>query len=667
MSEPVVIPDVIKEWNPRVVPIGKGRKGPTVPKWTETQVRARDIEFGPDHDKYGIVLDADTLVIDIDVHDDAKNGYAALERLSKDCGVDLLDVAAFVVESPSGGRHLYFSKPEDLKLPKSTQEYPGLDFLTAGCQVIGAGSQHVDGGEYAIETSPEDVPVSEAPLPNIAPFLSHVPASAPETSPLPPQKRTGLSPLDEFNKSPEALQYVKAAMEGKGYRLIYKGDGTFEFVRPGKRESSHSISGTLGKSRSKSGNLLLKNFSSSDPIFSSTDATTLSEAFRLLENHTREALPRLLRDFGFGEDNYSTDLSDIKILLGSQSEAKDIVSSYPQLTLAELAVECPERRPYVIEGLLRQGETMNIVASPKTGKSWFVYNLAITLANGGEFLGWTSPSNLKCLLVDNELHANELVWRLKTVEEALDSKAGDSLRVSSLRGSGLDIGGLEAMMSEIGASQYDVIILDALYRFLPEGTSENDNAQMMAIYNALDRIGRTYGCSIIVVHHASKGEQSSKSITDIGAGAGSITRAADSQVVLLPHEVSGLVCVEAFTRSSRTPEPFTAALEDGKWRRIDAIEPERKQTQKPNKGDKGRDLRATRAAKVRQYFQDNEKISSEQGELVFGEETSRAAVNAFMKHLRSIGATKSPYMGWHGKEDGWEEKITQWIADDCPT
>jgi hypothetical protein len=110
-----------------------------MPRWTETQVRAKDVKFGPNDDKYGIVLDADTLVIDIDVHDPAKNGYAALERLSKDCGVDLLDVAAFVVESPSGGRHLYFSKASDLKLPKSTQQYAGLDFLSEGCQVIGLG------------------------------------------------------------------------------------------------------------------------------------------------------------------------------------------------------------------------------------------------------------------------------------------------------------------------------------------------------------------------------------------------------------------------------------------------------------------------------------------------------------------------------------------------
>ena len=669
----VTIPKPILDWNPRVVPIQKGRKGPTVPKWTETQVRAKDIEFGPDDDKYGIVLDADTLVIDVDVHDPAKNGYAALERLSKDCGVDLLDVAAFVVESPSGGRHLYFSKASDLKLPKSTQQYAGLDFLSEGCQVIGAGSTHVDGGEYCIETCAFDVPVNEAPLPPIAPLLA---PRATEPSPEPLQRQSGCSPLDEFNKSPEALQYVKIALERAGYRVIVKGDGSYEFVRPGKRTSSHSISGTLGKSRSKSGNLLLKNFSTGDSVLPS-ESVTLSEAFRLLEGHSREDLPALLRQCGFGADGYADSLPDIEVALGSKASGVDISESYPQLTLAEMEKDCPERRPYVIEGLLRQGETMNIVASPKTGKSWFIYNLVITLANGGDFLGWTSPSNLNCLLVDNELHQEELVWRLRKVEKAIGAKAGKSLRVSSLRGSGLDISGLEAMMAEIGASQYDVIVLDALYRFLPEGTSENDNAQMMAIYNALDRIGRIYGCSIIVVHHASKGEQSGKSITDIGAGAGSITRAADSQVVLLPHEVEGLICVEAFCRSSITPEPFSAVLEDGKWRRLEGIKPERQKSQAQRKKEAAAEKREAkederlekltgRAEKVRQWFSDNEKFNSEQAEEVFGEAITKGQVTSFMRMLRFAGVTDKPWMGWHRRTDGWEEQMDNWIANDCP-
>ena len=75
-----------------------------------------------------------------------------LSNLSDDIGVDLLDKAELIVSSPSGGAHLYFSKPEELKLPKQHSNYPGLDFLTKGCQVLGAGSQHVTGKKYVVNT-----------------------------------------------------------------------------------------------------------------------------------------------------------------------------------------------------------------------------------------------------------------------------------------------------------------------------------------------------------------------------------------------------------------------------------------------------------------------------------------------------------------------------------
>ena len=35
--------------------------------------------------------------------------------------------------------------------------------------------------------------------------------------------------------------------------------------------------------------------------------------------------------------------------------------------------------PPLIHGLLREGETMNVIAAPKTGKSWLVLNLALAM------------------------------------------------------------------------------------------------------------------------------------------------------------------------------------------------------------------------------------------------------------------------------------------------
>ncbi len=60
---------------------------------------------------------------------------------------------------------------------------------------------------------------------------------------------------------------------------------------------------------------------------------------------------------------------------------------------------------------------------------------------------------------------------------------------------------------------------------LPAGIDENDNAAMSQVYNAIDRYAEMLQASFILVHHSSKGSQSGKSVTDVGSGAGAISRA----------------------------------------------------------------------------------------------------------------------------------------------
>ncbi|NRA37897.1 MAG: bifunctional DNA primase/polymerase [Planctomycetes bacterium] len=55
--------------------------------------------------------------------------------------------------------------------------------------------------------------------------------------------------------------------------------------------------------------------------------------------------------------------------------------------------------PKVIEGILRQGETMNIVAAPKVGKSWLVLDMALAIATGRVLCKNSKPNNTSILYV----------------------------------------------------------------------------------------------------------------------------------------------------------------------------------------------------------------------------------------------------------------------------
>ena len=82
-----------------------------------------------------------------------------------------------------------------------------------------------------------------------------------------------------------------------------------------------------------------------------------------------------------------------------------------------------------------------------------------------------------------------------------------------------------------------MVVIDALYRSLPPGVDENDNSGIARVYNTLDQISKMCGASMVCVHHTSKGSQAGKSITDMGSGAGSQSRAADTHAAIVDRRV----------------------------------------------------------------------------------------------------------------------------------
>lgn len=224
----------------------------------------------------------------------------------------------------------------------------------------------------------------------------------------------------------------------------------------------------------------------------------------------------------------------------SMRSVRDLVGGFSQM-----------REP-IIHGLLRVGETMNLIAASKIGKSWLATLLAISFSTQRKWLGRFETTGGDVLVVDNELHPETSAYRIPAVANAnairLDEYA-DHVFVMNLRGELLSLPQLASILDAVEPGRFKLIILDAFYRFLPPGTDENDNGAMATLYNLLDRVAGKLGCAIVCIHHASKGSQSGKAVTDVGAGAGSMSRAADCHVILRPHEEPNVVVMDAATRS----------------------------------------------------------------------------------------------------------------------
>ena len=242
----------------------------------------------------------------------------------------------------------------------------------------------------------------------------------------------------------------------------------------------------------------------------------------------------------------------------------------------QLAKQFPELRPAVLDGLLRQGETLNLIAAPKTGKSWLVTSLALAVATGRAWLNRFQTTQGDVLILDNELHGETSSNRVPKVASALgimfDAYA-DRLHIKNMRGQLRDVRNLEAYFSAIEPGRFKIIILDAFYRFLPADVDENSNGAIASIYNLLDRYADRLQCCFVLIHHSSKGLQNEKSVTDVGAGAGSQSRATDCHLVLRQHEENDVVVLDAAVRSWKPVEPVCLRWEFPTWTIDESLDP----------------------------------------------------------------------------------------------
>lgn len=238
------------------------------------------------------------------------------------------------------------------------------------------------------------------------------------------------------------------------------------------------------------------------------------------------------------------------------------------VSAGELDRNHPNLREPVIDGVLRRGEVMNLIAAPKMGKSMLALGLAYSLITGAKWLGKFQCTPGRVLVVDNELHPETIAYRVRKVGSALNvppTHWHQFIHYRPMRGDLRDIDQFSEIVKTITPGFYALIIMDAFYKFYPKHTDENDNAEMARILGTIDRYAADIESAFVLVHHTSKGSQAGKSITDVGAGAGSLPRAVDAHMVMREHEEPNTAVVDATVRTFAQPEPFAIHMSFPVW------------------------------------------------------------------------------------------------------
>jgi len=240
-----------------------------------------------------------------------------------------------------------------------------------------------------------------------------------------------------------------------------------------------------------------------------------------------------------------------------------------KLKSAWRAVSAPApMREIIIDGYVRRGEVLNIIASTKIGKSWLALYLLFSVATGRNWLGRQTKKG-RVLLLDNELHDETIQNRMRSVADAMgisEDEDRDMFEYLDLRGVAVGIGEIEQQLSRFEPGEFTLIVLDAKYRYFCNGLQENSNDDQTTFHNQIDQLAKRLDCVSALIHHSSKGDQGGKAVTDVGSGGGSQSRATDCHVVIRPHDESPeLAVLDAALRSFPKVEPISIRWEFPLW------------------------------------------------------------------------------------------------------
>lgn len=178
-----------------------------------------------------------------------------------------------------------------------------------------------------------------------------------------------------------------------------------------------------------------------------------------------------------------------------------------------LATPTPPRVPLVTPWL-REAESVLVYAPSGVGKSMLTLTLALCIAGGGSFLGWHVHHPRKVLLVDGEMHREDLSDRCRslilTVDGCDKEMAGQNMTILSRQHQHPDAdfpdlaqeAGQEEMLRRVREGGFDVIVIDNLST-LAQCDDENSASAIRPLLSFLLRLKQA-GVACVLVHHSNK-------------------------------------------------------------------------------------------------------------------------------------------------------------------
>lgn len=207
-------------------------------------------------------------------------------------------------------------------------------------------------------------------------------------------------------------------------------------------------------------------------------------------------------------------------------------------SLADVWDDLPPLAEPLVDGVLRKGHKMMIAAASKTGKSYLAMALCVAIAEGGDWLGFKCARG-HVVYANLELDRASCLHRFADVYRAYGVEPANvgAIDVWNLRGHATAMDRLvPSLVRRALKVRPAAIVLDPIYKV---GMGDENSAEAVARFcNQLDAVAEAVGCSIVYVHHHSKGSQGSKASMDRASGSGVFARDADALLDVIELPVS---------------------------------------------------------------------------------------------------------------------------------
>ena len=242
-------------------------------------------------------------------------------------------------------------------------------------------------------------------------------------------------------------------------------------------------------------------------------------------------------------------MNDISQDKSPNGEASRIV--LPDFVDLSQVIAPPILPPFLIGGLLYQGDKILISGPPKAGKSILLLKLAVAVATGTMWLGRPVTKGT-VVYVNFEIRDNAFRDRYFRLISALGlTPEKGKLIALNLRGNDCGEGGtdfVDALIEKLVTLETapSLIIIDPFYK-LGAG-DENAVGDVHRVLKRIDEVAHVTGASVGIVHHHPKYAQGHKSPIDRASGSGVFGRDFDCIVDLMQLDTSKAIEAEIALR-----------------------------------------------------------------------------------------------------------------------